>query len=121
MQQKKKKKKSDKCRQIHIMGQKSLVTNVYKCDDYTNWPLLFPKLSNSCRQYKYIKIYRVGIPWEIDKLSYMSDPPPGEKSHGISADFMVLRRGMLIPRFLKKSIFCNFRYIWFILGRCGPL
>ena len=31
-----KKKKSDKCRQIHIMGQKSLVTNVYKCDDYTN-------------------------------------------------------------------------------------
>ena len=64
------KKICDKCRQIHIMGQKSLVTNVYKCDDYTNWPLLFPKLSNSCRQYKYIKIYRVGIPWEIDKLWY---------------------------------------------------
>ena len=35
----------------------------------------------------------------------MPDPPPGEESHGISTDLMVLRRGMPISRFLKKIIF----------------
>ena len=37
--------------------------------------------------------------------AYMSDPPPGEKSHGIYADLMVLRRGMLIPRFFLNRFF----------------
>ena len=37
--------------------------------------------------------------------SYMSDPPQGEKSHGISGDLMVLRRGMPNPRFFKKVDF----------------
>ena len=44
------------------------------------------------------------------RLAYMPDHPTGEKSHGISNDLMVLRRGMPISRFffLISSTFGSF-------------
>ena len=57
--------------------------------------------------------------------AYMPDPPAGEKSHGISTDLMVLRRGMPTSRILKKNhlflisgIFCSF---WDVAAENKPI
>ena len=56
--------------------------------------------------------------------TYMPDPPPEEKSHSISANLMVLRRGMPIPQVLKKLIFLlssTFGSFWDLAGKNKPI